>query len=327
MLTIIRRVVLTGVLAALAGAQAWAVTPISTCNPAANAPAGSLIAVPGNYVVTADLNCTGLGDSDGIDIQASHVTVNLNGHIITGSPAAPAGTGISVNPGAAPNPGGSPHLNHVGISGPGLIRGFNGGITIFTSDYVQVSLTTVAGNAAGGIGALDVTYLTVGENVIVANGGTPPFAPNTDTPGLLLVQSTGAQVNGNQVVGNKANGIVLQSGDSNSLTGNVASGNAGSGILMGDAPAYDSVTTAPLTNSRVSSNTTNGNAQAGIAVVSPTNPALIPFGNEIFSNTQSVGNTIFDLADGNLSPPAAVACAGDFWSGNVFFTKNQACVK
>jgi len=300
MLTTIRKVVLTGVLAALAGAQAWAVTPIASCP--------FVIPAPGNYVVTKDLlGCL----NGGIYIQASNVSVNLNGHIITGPPAAPIGNGISVNPGAIP------HLNQIGISGPGLIQGFSIGISIQDSDYVQVTQTTVADNTAG-IMATSVTQLIVAGDVIVGSPGP--------SGGLSLTNSTGAQVSGNQAVGNSV-GISLASGDSNSLTGNVASGNAGSGILMGDAPAYDSVTTAPLTNSRVSSNTTNGNAQAGIAVVSPTNPALIPFGNEIFSNTQSVGNTIFDLADGNLSPPAAVACAGDFWSGNVFFTKNQACVK
>ena len=253
MFTTIRRVVLTGVVAVLAGAQAWAVTPIASCP--------FTISASGNYIVTADLlTCAG----DGIDINASNVTVNLNGHIITGS-ATVLGTGIAVNT------SGSPRLNHIGISGPGLIESFGGGIFIQNSDYVQVSQTTVAGNIFGGVGGENVTYLTVGGNVIVANGSpyNPPY-PTVDTFGLLLLQSTGVQVTGNQVVGNRGDGIVLQSGDSNTLTGNVASGNAGSGILMGDTSFFDSQTTAPLTNSRVSSNTTNGNLWVGIGVESPT---------------------------------------------------------
>ena len=91
---------------------------------------------------------------------------------------------------------------------------------------------------------------------------------------------------------------------------------------MGDTPSFAPLTTAPLTNSRVSSNTTNGNGVAGIGVVSSALSA-ISLGNEIFSNTQSFGNTTWDLADGNLVPP----CGTDFWGSNVFFTKNQACVK
>jgi len=289
MFTTMRRVVLTGVLAVLASAQAWAVIPISTCP--------FTISVPGNYIVTADLlTCAG----DGIDINASNVTVNLNGHMITGTPG--AGTGINVTS------GGSPRLNHIGISGPGLIQGFNYGITISNSDYVQVSLTTVSNVAragAGGISAENVTYLTVAGNVI---GGTP----KAEFIGLLVGQSTGAQVTGNQIVGNGV-GVWLLSGDSNSLTGNVVNGNSGSGIILGNV-----VSPVPLTNSRVSSNTTNLNGVIGLSA-GPYN-TVSSVGNEIYNNT-SVGNTI-DLDDGNTS-----GCGTDFWSSNVHFTTNQACVK
>ncbi|MGA2716428.1 MAG: right-handed parallel beta-helix repeat-containing protein [Bryobacteraceae bacterium] len=289
MLTTIRKVVLTGVLAALAGAQAWAVTPIASCP--------FVIPAPGNYVVTKDLlGCL----NGGIYIQASNVSVNLNGHIITGPPAAPIGNGISVNPGAIP------HLNQIGISGPGLIQGFSIGISIQDSDYVQVTQTTVADNTAG-IMATSVTQLIVAGDVIVGSPGP--------SGGLSLTNSTGAQVSGNQAVGNSV-GISLASGDSNSLTGNVASGNTGSGIVLGPGTAAF-----PLTNSRVSSNTTNGNGKSGIEVLSLVSPGS--FGNEIFSNLSSVGNVLTDLADDTFVPP----CGTDFWSGNVFFTKNQACVK
>jgi parallel beta-helix repeat protein len=287
-----RRVVLTGVLAALAGAQAWAVTPIASCP--------FTILAPGNYVVTADLTCNG----DGIDIQASNVTVNLNGHIIKSVVGVPVGTfGISVSSPA------NLRLNHIGISGPGLIQGFAGGIIIGNSDYVQVTQTTVAGSTKfAGIFASGVTYLTVAGNVIAGTiiGG-----------GLTLNQSTRAEVTGNQVVGNPA-GISLFSGDSNTLTGNVASGNTGSGMVLGNLG-----NPIPLTNSRVSSNTTNGNGMSGIQVGVL---QLGSFGNEIFSNLSSVGNTVYDLEDDNLP-----SCGTDFWSSNVYFTKglppNLACVK
>jgi len=282
-----RKVVLTGVLAALAGGQAWAVTPIASC--------GFTISAPGNYVVTADLKCAGTA----ITINASNVSVNLNRHIITSVAGVP-GDGISVSPLLPPAP---PRLNHVGISGPGLIRGFSGGIQMFDSDYVQVSLTTLAGNTFAGLYASGVNYLTLDGNVIAENGG---FG------GVLLVNSSSDQVTGNQVVGNTT-GIWLGSGDSDVLTGNVANGNSGSGIVMGvSGSAY------PLTNSRVSSNTTNGNSTSGIQVVTLVAGSS---GNEIFSNLSSVGNKNFDLEDDNP------ACGTDFWSGNSFFTKSPvACV-
>jgi hypothetical protein len=85
MLTI-GKVLLTGVLSALAGGHAWAVTPIPLCP--------FTISTPGNYVVTADLTCNG----DGIDIHASNVSVNLNGHIIQSVVGVPVGTfGISIS--------------------------------------------------------------------------------------------------------------------------------------------------------------------------------------------------------------------------------------
>jgi parallel beta-helix repeat protein len=190
-----------------------------------------------------------------------------------------------------------------------LIRGFQVGILIEDSDYVQVSLTTVAGNTFGGIEAVRVSYLTVGGNVIAMNVGNPVGLVEG---GLRLIQSTGAQVTGNLMVGNYK-GIELVSGDSNVLTGNAVNGNSGSGILMGNPGDV-----VPLTNSRVSSNTTSGNGNSGIQV-----QGLQPgsSGNEIFSNTSSVGNTVWDLEDDNAG------CGTDFWSGNVFFTTNNpACV-
>ena len=181
---------------------------------------------------------------------------------------------------------------------------------MFDSDYVHVSLTTVAGNTFGGLYASGVNYLTLGGNVIAENQG---FG------GVLLVNSTGDQVTGNQVVAN-ATGIVLGSGDSDVITGNVVSGNSGSGIILGVVgSAY------PLTNSRVSSNTTNGNGTSGIGSgIQVVSLVVGSSGNEIFSNLSSVGNMTWDLEDDNAPPP----CGTDFWSGNSFFTRSPAsCVK
>jgi parallel beta-helix repeat protein len=251
----------------LAGAKAGAVN-IAACPFA--------ISAPGNYVVTANLMCAG----NGITIAASNVSVNLNGHIITGSGS---GVGVLVSPTSG-------RLNQVGISGPGLIRTFADGINIFDSDDVQVSLVTVVGNPVGVLGN-GANRLTVGSNVIARNSSF----------GLELVASVNAAVTGNQVVGNNV-GILLIMGSANTVSGNTASGNALSGIEISGNTA------------RVSSNITNGNGGSGIVVDAGAS------GNQIFSNTSSVGNANFDLQDSNAS------CDANFWSSNISFTKNQACV-
>jgi parallel beta-helix repeat protein len=263
----ITHIIVTGILATLAGAQAWAVN-VASCPFA--------ISAPGNYVVAANLTCPA---GNGITITASNVSLNLNGHIITGSGS---GVGILVSPTSG-------RLNHVGISGPGLIRTFTTGIEVSNTDDAQVSLVTVAGNPTGVMGA-EVNRFTVGSNVIA----------RSSIVGLGLQFSINAAVTGNQVVGN-GRGIVLFSGSANTLSGNTVSGNSVVGIGIAEK------------NSRVSSNITNGNG-TGIEI-SPGSS-----GNKIFSNTSSVGNTGFDLEDPNAF------CDGNFWSSNVFFTKNQACV-
>lgn len=64
---------------------------------------------------------------------------------------------------------------------------------------------------------------------------------------------------------------------------------------------------------RVYGNSTDGNVLAGIQVYSGAT------GNQIFSNTSSVGNGHFDLEDDN-------PCNSNFWGGNNFFNNTSACI-
>ena len=271
----------------LASAPAWAAVPIASCP--------YFISAPGNYVVTADLTCpfiSNMGNA-GIVITASNVSVNLNGRTITGFVGR---EGIKIM-------GDREHrVDHVGISGPGLIRNFGTGIVIQDADFVQVSGVTVAGTGAGtalsddqsvfGIFASRSSRLTVGQNVI-----SQAFY------GVLLDDSVGAAVTGNQVLGNVF-GIVVGSGSGNAVTGNTASGNKSIGILLGNGHML-------VTTSRVASNTTNGNGDAGIAA------GTGAFSNQIFSNT-SVGNTGNDLRETHI-------CGSNLWSSDTFFTRYGLC--
>jgi len=232
-----------------------------------------IIATPGNYELATDLACPAYG----ILINASGVSLKLNGHTITG----PGNDrGIQVFPSSG-------RLDHVTIQGPGLIRNFAFGISVFQTDYAQVALVTSARNGEGLV-TNDCNYLTVGSSAFVGNdigvafqGSNSVFQYNDlsgNGDGILAIGA--ATVNNNTANGNRAAGI--------SVAGN---------------------------NSRVFANVTNGNGTVGIYVTTPTS------GNQIFNNTSSVGNGTFDLEDDNAK------CGSTLWNNNVFFTRSQPCIR
>jgi len=275
-------------IAALAGTAVpgWAATSIAGCPFA--------ITAPGNYIVTADLNCTG----DAIDISASNVSVNLNGHIITGPGAdtSPIVVGINIPGTCCLNIGPSGRLNHVAIEGPGLIQNFSFGVWIGFCDFCQMSLVTAAHNGNHGLSGLSVNSLTVRSNVLAANRYF----------GMVLGSSVNGVIAQNDLSGNGYDGLDLipNSGDSvaNTVNNNTVNGNLRNGIRI------------LAKNSRIYSNVTDGNGAAGIVV------ELGYSGNQIFNNTSARGNVNFDLEDDNSS------CGTNVWSDNVFFTRSLLCV-
>ena len=189
-----------------------------------------IIATPGNYELTTDLTC----GSAGILINASGVSLKLNGHTITGGST----YGIWVFPQTG-------RLDHVTIEGPGLIRNFDFGISVVQTDYAQVALVTSARNGEGLV-TNDCNYLTVGSSAFVGNsdigvafqGSNSVFQYNDlsgNGEGIAVLTSATATVNNNTANGNRVAGIFIQ-------------GN----------------------NSRVFANVTNGNGTVGIQVLTPT---------------------------------------------------------
>jgi len=273
---------LTCILVALAGAAvpARALTSINSCP--------ALIATPGNYRLTADLPCT-------VVISASSVSLALNGHTIT-APHNLDGIDVNFNPGVGPGPG---RLNHVDIQGPGVIvsdsPGGNSGIYIVGTDYSQIDLVTIKYGFGSGISDFagsKNTYLTIGSNVIAGAGGEFGF-------GILMNQGCiSCTISGNDASGNSVGGIVLEEGSANSVTNNTANANGQFGILLFQE-----------TGGRVTGNVTNGNASYGITAASGA--------VEVFSNTSSRANGIYDLYD------ATSACSGDYWGNNVFQTSSD----
>jgi len=253
---------------ALAGTTVpgWAATSIASCP--------SVITTPGNYVVTADLSCAGIA----IDINASNVSLNLNGHIITGSNVT---GGIRIF-GTSSN-----RLNHVAVEGPGLIQKFDIGVSIGYADYCQLKLVTIAHNQIGLLASGDVSYLTVASNVVVANHS-----------GMVLMTPsiTGGVIAYNDVSGN-GSGMFVAGGMT--VNNNVVNGNAGDGIDIEGS------------FTRVYANTTNGNAGGGIRVNNPPQT-----GNQIFNNTSSKANGTFDLEDVNSACGTDVWADNVFFTRN-----------
>lgn len=288
---------LTCILFALAGTAvpARALTSINSCP--------ALIATPGNYQLTADLPCT-------VVISASSVSLALNGHTITPQPGY---DGIDVNYNPFTGVFGAGRLNHVDITGPGLITAptpgssSNSGILIVGTDYSQIDLVTIKGGFGTGItdytGAGN-TFLTIGSNVIAGASSATGLGIGVFLPSPC----TSCTISGNDASGNNLAGIYLQGGSANSVANNTANGNGAYGIAL-----------VQETGSRVSGNVTNGNNEYGVAVASGA--------VEVFSNTSSRANGLFDLYD------ATAGCTGDFWSNNVFqssqdgATSPSACIR
>lgn len=204
-------------------ASADAPTRITSCN--------TVIIVPGRYALANDLvDCPYVG----IDILASHVTLLLNGHTISGSTRE---SGIHVG-----SRGGNTPFTNVTILGPGVITNFQWNVFLEpTVSFSTVSGITITGGSTF-LGYGFVAYATntvftgntvsgVGNGFLVA-GNNSVFKGN-DSSGNgtgFAVYAAGNEVRGNTVNGNLAVGIFVNLGSAgNTIRGNTALGNNTSG--------------------------------------------------------------------------------------------------
>jgi hypothetical protein len=256
---------------AAASAQAASPTPISACP--------YTISAPGNYTVTKNLTASG----NCITIAANSITIDLQGHTITGN-----GVGIGVG-----NNSDDFAHQHIIIAN-GTIRKFDNGIS-------------------GNIGLVTIANMTVGDNT--GNGiNTGNFGTVVDTVaswnGLAGITGQGGLISGVQADHNAFRGMVLQFmvisnseandngdigiwaldssvlattakrnasdgfmlvGDINLIDDSTASGNGGNGISMLDAGGGRNSAT---------NNVANNNAEAGFALGCPAHA----FGNTAINN-------------------------------------------
>jgi parallel beta-helix repeat protein len=287
---------------------------------------GVIISQPGVYALGTNVGPCASG-VDGIDIEASNVTLLLNGHTISGATSVSGNCNASI--GIHVLGTSSVPLSGVNVVGPGTISNFWVGFGAYYSAGSSVSLTTVKAPQCPGTYTLtldgstftestsfgfiiDVTsnHWTLLRNVVREPGvssegiyvlgpveGFPPFGP--------------ASGSYNNVIENNVNDTIgFEGSTNNNIIGNIANDNYG-GIELVVAS----------NNNNVLANTTNGNAAGDGILVSDYGTGLYSTGNNIIGNT-SLGNSPWDMEDDE----AGGGCASNIWEGNHFKTANQACI-
>jgi hypothetical protein len=120
-----------------------------------------VITVPGHYILANDITATG---AFGIEIQASDVNLDLNGHMIN----SPQGTGVGNTffPGTATSP------NNVRVTNGGIVAAGEG-IRIYGSYCMVSGLTITIGEGGYGIDILQGQFNRVANCVIIGVSPTP----------------------------------------------------------------------------------------------------------------------------------------------------------
>jgi parallel beta-helix repeat protein len=266
--------------------------------------------------------------ADGIDVVASNVTVNLNGHSITGTDATnatvdePLGIGLM-------------NVSHVTVEGPGTVSGFDAGIAVNGGGNNTITGLTVENNIAhviltGGVDQTnpEATPCDYGDGIITDNSNNNLITKNTATnngpfDGIALVDSS----NYNQVTNNNS----YNNDVSNIIAGGANVGTPGpcgpfGAVTVGQGRPHQDIgirIEGPgATHNVLANNTSTGNQLEGISIhdyVCPGNPAGVPAGtpnvdNLIVHNVVE-NNGYADNTDGiavlSQGPPGTVCIPGD----------------
>jgi hypothetical protein len=283
-----------------------AVIAIASCNPTfiANVAGGS-------YVVTANL--VPAPGQPCILVTAPGVTLNLNGHTLTGNPAA-AGPGIGIDILAA--------AAGAHVSGPGTITAFSTGIVDNANSALLESLT-IRANLGDGVLMSGVDGSVLDSSAMTANGANGVHLLNTKD----CIVKYNTQISGNGTAG-PGYGVWIEDTVAGASLDNIVAANVFgivaapqpelAGIWVGasaNAPlACGVVAPASTGNIIVANKNINLNAVVGIGLECPSAT------NNTVTDNHAAGNGAFDLFDGNP------ACDANSWVADVFGTKNQACV-
>jgi parallel beta-helix repeat protein len=257
------------------------------------------------YIVVNDLMAKSTS-GDCIDVTAPGVTVDLNGHTLTGNGTG-AGAGINI---MAQGTGA-----HITSSLPGgTITAFGTGVRDLASSALIENLV-VSGNLAAGIHLSSVDGSAVDANFVNNNLRYGIYLE--DTTNCVVQHNAQVSFNGNGTVGY---GIWVQNSGNNLIIANELNKNFLAGIWVGfrDRGVRGSCpwTPSPSVDNVIANNgpiNTNGQVGIGLECGSANR-------NSVFNNTAS-GNSMFDGYDGNPS------CDSNLWGLDHFaVVNNPACV-
>lgn len=242
---------------------------------------------------------------DGIIIGADGITLDLNGHSISGLPGVPqvqgTGAGVLVE-------------NHTGVTVKnGTVQFFDGGVVLrqggdhtLTGLEVTANVGTLVSQWGEGIGLWESDGNTVDGNVVSLNG---PYAGIGLYGDLTINGSDDNIVKNNEVVTNLTGpteviGIRLEPyAEGNMVADNTVTGSR----LDGIAVFFGS------TGNDITGNTISASGRDGVRLWDRTS------GNTVSGNT-STNNANFDLYDHHGH------CNANTWSGNTYGTKSPACI-
>lgn len=271
-------------------AHAVGAIPVSAC--------GTDITAPGNYELAVSLTCS---TTDGIDIHASGVVLDLSGRTIAGPGASVNLSGIRITG----NDDVVTNSNNVPISSNQQIQGFANGI------FVE--------------GALDTTISMVGvgpdgEGIHIqgATGTTCSICRAIDsTTGVVVdAQSVDTTLYAVTAAGNSGNGIEVHDSTGTLLAGGSYSMNTGDGVLVAGGTTTDTAT-------EIDDATVDSNGGVGID-----NQSTVPVASlgQVGLGTTAAGNSVQGNHGIDDIVEAASGCTGDVWLGNTFGSANQGCV-
>lgn len=185
------------------------------------------IGSPGSYVLVRNLTATG----DCLVVNADHVTIELQGFVMTGN-----GTGSGVTDNGVPRTG--------IVLRNGTIRQFETGISFPLNVSTGIVLERIRAVSNTGTGIRVGSKSAVRDCVADSNGGNGIEAFDESI------------VSGSTATGNTFNGILV--GIGSTVTGNVANANGIDGIIAN-------------AGSTVSGNTARGNGDNGLDIICPSN--------------------------------------------------------
>ena len=300
-------------------------------------------------VLTHDLTCSG---TKGIIIGADGITLDLNGHTITGT-AVGFAHGIDNAGNQLVTPATTVGFNDVTIRGPGTIVGFEQGIralgvsgftieNLFVTGQtsssaidilkskdvkikdVSISITTVS-TAIEAIRLQNVDGVKV-ENVHVVGGNVGVnfgcgSCDGTETP-------TNGEIKDSTFV-NNGNGILLAQTTNAKVENNVVSGSSSTAVLVGIDCFADFP---PVTNVEITKNVVLNNDAAGITLCTADNSKVK---ENIVTGNGGNGIRVLDSDDNEIEKNIATGNTGDdmkqdsdsdgnTWKENTCITKDEA---